>query len=209
MTTSSSPLRFKSHIVNQVQFLSNFWPYVRDGPVVPADATLLVVDGVSYRSVEHAYQTLRYDAFDPYYGKRVYVASTAELAKRLAGKGQYVSWRHQQLNSRHGSKASLGRDYDRAREKWNVHSVKVMKRLLTAKFTQNADLRARLLSTGVRTLSEIGRFKKDWWCHTGEDMLGKLLMEVRAELTLKLGLESEGDDVDDVEVVSVKRVRVQ
>mgnify|MGYP003691392609 CR=1 FL=1 len=56
---------------------------------------------------------------------------------------------------------------------------------LTLKFTQNQDLRQKLLDTGNRDLIEHTEKDKYWGDGkdgSGKNMLGKLLMKVREEL---------------------------
>jgi predicted NAD-dependent protein-ADP-ribosyltransferase YbiA (DUF1768 family) len=63
-----------------------------------------------------------------------------------------------------------------------------MRAVLRAKFTQHADLRELLLSTGNMRLVEVGRtnnaVNRTWGevNGKGKNMLGVLLMELRAEL---------------------------
>jgi N-glycosidase YbiA len=77
----------------------------------------------------------------------------------------------------------LGRDCT-LREDWEKIKVGVMRRALRAKFRQHSELRALLLSTGDRPLHEDAPFDRVWGYLGGEgqDLLGKLLMELRTEL---------------------------
>lgn len=68
--------------------------------------------------------------------------------------------------------------------RWEDIKVNVMKNALTFKFTQNADLRRKLLDTGDAILHEDSPTDM-FWGKKGEDMLGKLLMQVRSELRLQ------------------------
>jgi ribA/ribD-fused uncharacterized protein len=85
-----------------------------------------------------------------------------------------------------GLAARLGRDRRRPlRRDWESVKVGVMREALRAKFTQHAELRALLLSTGEAKLVE--HTKNDaYWGDGGDgrgrNMLGHLLMEVRGEL---------------------------
>lgn len=79
---------------------------------------------------------------------------------------------------------------------WMQHREKIVKRGLSAKFSQNPDLKEKLLATGKEVLAEcavkdtiwgIGlsmhddrRFQRTKW--RGQNLLGKCLMEVRSEL---------------------------
>lgn len=114
-------------------------------------------DHNTYKSVEHAYQaakTLDYD-----YRAKIHYALTAAEAKKL------------------GRRTPL-------REDWEEIKVDVMKQLLVEKF-QFPVLRKKLLETGDQELVE-----GNWWGDTfwgvcngiGQNMLGKLLMEVREEI---------------------------
>lgn len=68
---------------------------------------------------------------------------------------------------------------------WNTKKLQVMKMTLMAKFEQNADLKKLLLSTGNSVLVEDSPKDYFWGVgknKTGQNMLGKLLMEVKSEL---------------------------
>lgn len=82
---------------------------------------------------------------------------------------------------------------------WAEIKLDVMLRGLRAKFSQNADLRARLVRTGTRQLIE-----GNWWGDTfwgvnynaergpvgeGQNHLGRLLMQVRAEFQAEFPTE--------------------
>jgi ribA/ribD-fused uncharacterized protein len=70
------------------------------------------------------------------------------------------------------------------RKDWESIKVKVMRVALRAKFTQHKDLKDLLLSTGDAVIHEDA--PKDavwgWMGGSGQDLLGKLLMELRDEL---------------------------
>lgn len=71
------------------------------------------------------------------------------------------------------------------RHDWDDVRLDVMRTALRAKFTQHSELRALLLSTGDATIVE-HTTNDAYWADagdgTGENMLGKLLMELRSEL---------------------------
>lgn len=75
------------------------------------------------------------------------------------------------------------------RKDWDAIKVAVMFQLLREKFT-HPSLCAKLLATGDEELVEGNRWHDNFWgvCHcgrctdVGENMLGKLLMQVREEL---------------------------
>lgn len=72
------------------------------------------------------------------------------------------------------------------RPDWDHIKYQVMLTAVRAKFGQNQDLRAKLLATGDRSLHE--NCPDPWWgggpnFPNGRDWLGKVLMEVREELS--------------------------
>lgn len=126
------------------RFLSNFWP------------VKIVVDGVEYPSVEHAFQA----------------SKTLSLPDRFTIKGI----------SGPGQAKRFGRTVP-VRPGWDVMKVGVMLGLLRQKFS-DPTLRTRLLDTGDAELVEGNWWGDTYWgvCKgVGENMLGKLLMKVREE----------------------------
>ncbi len=82
--------------------------------------------------------------------------------------------------------ARLGRDRKAPlRKDWEAVKIGVMRQALLAKFTQHAELKELLLSTGNRRLIE-STPNDDYWGDggdgSGKNMLGRLLMEVRSQL---------------------------
>ncbi len=68
---------------------------------------------------------------------------------------------------------------------WNSRKVERMRDVLRAKFHQHQDLQEALLETGAATLIEVSRTDAFWGIGkkgTGKNMLGTLLMEIRAAL---------------------------
>lgn len=71
------------------------------------------------------------------------------------------------------------------RPDWENVKDKVMKEVVTAKFTQNKDLQKILLDTGDQILVEGNTWGDTYWGKVnghGINQLGKILMEVRASL---------------------------
>lgn len=71
------------------------------------------------------------------------------------------------------------------RPDWDEVKVEVMRGVLKAKFTQNPELKSMLLATGDNELVEGNRWGDRFWgvCKgTGQNNLGKLLMELRDDL---------------------------
>lgn len=82
--------------------------------------------------------------------------------------------------------ARMGRDRKRAlRRDWESAKVNVMREAVTAKFTQHEELKTLLLETGDAKLIE-HTTNDDYWGDGGDgkgkNMLGQILMDVRARL---------------------------
>ena len=112
------------------------------------------LDGVRYESNEHYFQSQK--ALDPEEAEWVRSAPTALEAKRR------------------GRKVVLRSD-------WPTAKLEVMARGLWAKFTQNPDLRARLIATGDAILGEHPRAFRGKGAETGK-AVRPILMDVRRRL---------------------------
>ena len=139
-----------THFRNTHAFLSNFHPC----PVV--------LDGVTYPSVEHAYVAAK--TTNP--SERAHIATLATpAAAKKAGR-------------------SL-----RPRDNWSEIRVGIMRDLLQQKFAQEP-FKALLLSTGKAAIVEGNDWHDIFWgrcnCPThrgmGENILGKLIEEIRASI---------------------------
>lgn len=127
------------------------------------------LDGASYPSVEHAYQAAK--TLDESARRRIRDAQTPNLAKRL------------------GRRCTL-------RPEWEQIKVSIMHDLVRQKFRQHDRLTRQLLDTDDAELIEGNWWGDRFWgmCNgRGENNLGKILMQVRAELVTKL------DDLEDEE----------
>jgi ribA/ribD-fused uncharacterized protein len=140
------------------RFLSNF---------VPAE---VVLDGVTYPTVEHAYQASKWPA-GSMQREVIHDADTPGKAKRLGQKGM--------VNTA-----------------WFDRRVDIMRDLLAQKF-QDPTYRAQLLATGDALLIERNDWGDYFWGQarrgdpaapggsfwSGENMLGQLLMALRDQLS--------------------------
>lgn len=120
----------------------------------------MYVDGKRYRSVEHAYQAMKFD--DPTAREIVRNARTPSEAKKL------------------GKSANLPLD-------WETKKVSIMRELVSKKF-DNPFLREMLLATEDAELIEGNWWGDRFWgvCKgTGQNWLGKILMEVREDMRTK------------------------
>lgn len=90
--------------------------------------------------------------------------------------------------------ARLGRDRrQKLRGDWESAKVSVMREAVEAKFRQHEDLARLLLSTGDATLVEhtdADAFWGDGGDRSGKNMLGRILMEVRAVLQRERGFRA-------------------
>jgi ribA/ribD-fused uncharacterized protein len=123
------------------------------------------LDSVSYPSAEHAWQSLKFVGSAPDIAKKIREAKTVDLALTI----------------------SNTEGIDKVRADWSGVRYETMLRVLRAKFQQHPDLRGRLLETGDRLLVNVDI---DKWAGmsatggiaTGENSMGKALMQVRSEL---------------------------
>ena len=144
-------------------FLSNFHP-------APIE-----LDGETWPTVEHFYQTQK--SPDPVYRQAIRQAVSPGRAKRLAappGGPRRVS-----------AQSWFRRNQCEPRPDWHEVKLEVMRRAVRAKFTQNADLAELLRATGTAELIEDSASDPYWGIGadgTGSNWLGRVLMEVRAEL---------------------------
>ena len=80
----------------------------------------------------------------------------------------------------------MGRERSRPlRRDWESVKDDIMREAVRQKFTEHEDIRAVLLATGDEELVEKTSGDYYWGCGTdgtGKNMLGQILMEVRAEL---------------------------
>ena len=83
--------------------------------------------------------------------------------------------------------ARMGRDRKKKlRRDWESVKVGIMRQAVRAKFTQHEDLKQLLLATGESKLVEHTE-NDDYWGDggdgSGKNMLGRILMEIRKELS--------------------------
>lgn len=134
--------------------------------------TPLMMDGVSYVSVEQSYfHSKAILAHDPSRAAQIMTTNNPKRMRKIAA------------------------DINLDKKEWESKDEEIMKRALRAKFQQNDDLKTILLETEGQTLVE-GTRNPRWGCGvslyskgstdpskwTGGNLLGKLLMELRREL---------------------------
>jgi ribA/ribD-fused uncharacterized protein len=118
------------------------------------------IGGTTYKTVEHYYQSQKALLVE----HRVWImtAPTPYLAA-VAGRALREDRGEIELDS------------------WNANKVQFMREGLMAKFNQHSDLREKLLATEDWDIHEDSPTDK-FWGKKGQDMLGKLLMEIRERL---------------------------
>jgi len=128
------------------RFLSNFFP-VPNG---------VHYEGLTYFSVEHAYQAAKW----PQNKRDEFTRCSASRAKKL------------------GKQAP-----DFNNKEWDNKKYKIMVELCIQKFLYNNDLKEMLLATGDAYLEETNSWGDMWWgCNEdgeGKNNLGKILMGIR------------------------------
>ena len=123
----------------------------------------VVYNGITYKNTEAAFQAQK----------------TTSISKRL----EFANFTASQ-SKKEGRKLALRQDWEEVKEQ-------VMYEICLAKFTQNEDLKMKLLSTDGHHLIEGNYWHDNTWgnctCEkckniVGENKLGKILMQIREEL---------------------------
>lgn len=157
-------------------WLSNFYtaPLVYDGKFFPTSETLYQYLKFTYDGASPA--TLRY-------AEKVRTAKSPTQARLLAQQkiGGGYAWR-QALNPII-EKSHV--DGVKADPDWEDNKIDCMREVLRIKFTTSPELRAKLVKTGRSELIEDSPYDSFWGSGrygSGHNMLGKLLMQLRAKL---------------------------
>jgi len=144
-------------------FLSNFY------------TCEIEIDGQLWPHTEAYYQSQKSE--NPRYHKRILEKEKPSWSKHI-GDSRIG---HPKLHKR----SWFRKHPEDLRLDWNERKVDVMKIALQAKFTQNKELQQALLNTYPAELIEDSKRDTFWGCGkdgSGNNMLGKLLMEQRASL---------------------------
>lgn len=143
--------------LDETRFLSNFYPYKKGGKF---DCSLQIeYDGLVFDCSECAYQAARTD--------------DVEMKAKIAQMNPYDVV-NMVKNNEVVTKSS-----------WDEEKLAVMYELAWQKFCNNQELREKLLATGDMLLEEGNTWGDVFWgiCDgIGENNLGKILMQVRANL---------------------------
>jgi len=118
--------------------------------------------GADFATSEHAYHWRKFSTTDRVTADLVRNARSAHDAFKLAEQNRSLR-----------------------RKDWDAVKVDIMREIIRAKATQHEYVRRKLMATGHRELVE-NSWRDDFWGwgpnRDGKNMLGKLWMEVRAEL---------------------------
>lgn len=122
----------------------------------------ITVGGLVYPTSEHYFQSVKF--IDAAYAEHIRTkCATAAASKKAGGSRKHP-----------------------IQPDWNTSRIDVMLVALRAKFSQHADIRARLIETDDAELVEHAAWDKFWGDGGvkggGQNMLGKLLMQVRGEV---------------------------
>jgi ribA/ribD-fused uncharacterized protein len=132
------------------------------------------LDAVKYKSAEHAFEAVKAKTFgDEEIFQKILKAKSAQSAKSFGNKVK-----------------------DFKEDTWKEKQDEVMKSVLRAKFTQNLELRKKLLDTEEKVLANADSRDKYWGIGTsantamakdpkkwkGENKLGVMLMELRTAI---------------------------
>ena len=118
------------------------------------------LDGKRWPTTEHYFQSQKFT--DEGYREKIRKANSPMIAARLG----------------RSRKVKLRRD-------WESAKIDVMRRAIRAKLDQHLEVQGLLLSTGDEPIVEDTTSDDFWGCGssgTGKNWLGRILMEVRAEL---------------------------
>jgi len=124
----------------------------------------VAIDGVEYKTAEHAFQSLKFIETD----KNIY-----ELVKNSLSPYEARELAHKYKSNRDPN--------------WSDKKYKIMELILTQKTLQNNYVKEKLLATGgSKIIEDCGEDDdKDWGCGidgTGQNNLGKIWMKVREQI---------------------------
>ena len=120
----------------------------------------IIIDNITYKSVEHYYQSQK--TLENDWAERIINSKTCAEAKALGNSPNII-----------------------LRIDWDTWKLTAMRRGLRAKFSQHNELQRQLLETKSAILMENSMDDYYWGIGikgTGKNMLGKLLMELRDDI---------------------------
>jgi len=127
--------------------------------------------GIMFATSEHAYHWHKFAPTNSDIADQILAAASAHEAFKIAERNKALRW-----------------------HEWDRFKVEIMRDILRAKATQHEYVLRKLLATGDRELVE-NSWRDDYWGwgpnHDGQNMLGKLWMEVRTELRTAAAAKGE------------------
>lgn len=120
------------------------------------------LEGKTWPTVEHYFQSMKFTVDDPDYGEQIRLAATPEQARKLGRK-----------NKR------------KLRQDWKTLRRIVMTRGLYTKCRTYSNIAQTLLDTGSRSIIENSQYDYFWGCgrdRRGENTFGKVLVDIRVKL---------------------------
>jgi N-glycosidase YbiA len=125
------------------------------------------LDGKNWATVEHYYQAHKFEGTEfEYLMAEIHAVLTPELA------------------------AKIGRDpAHQPRADWDLHKCEIMYRAVLQKFSSHSDIQQVLLDTVNIEIVEDSPVDYFWGCgidRSGQNQLGRILMQVRSELIVDI-----------------------
>lgn len=134
-------------------------------PLDPFSAHRIDIWDKSFPTAEHAFQWKKFSISAPRIAQSILDARSPEMAHRIAKQ----------------NKAN-------ANSSWHDEKVKIMKEIFQAKLEQNIDVQEILAKTGNRVIIENSPIDSFWGSgaeNDGQNMIGKIWMEMRSEFDTK------------------------
>lgn len=166
---AEAPIRFYSDSKDKFSVFSNLYE----------PPTAIYIDGKSWPTVEHYFQAMKFPT-DPAYQESIRQAVSPKRATDRYASGKMAK------------KMGASREHT-IRPDWNTYRLEVMKKALREKFTQDDSLYNLLLQeTGNADLLENSPSDSYWGVGRngkGQNQMGRLLMQLRAELRAEAAAE--------------------
>lgn len=167
---------------NEFYFLSNFYK------------SEITIDDIKYNCVEQYFQSQKFyqphDEKSMEYCDLIINADSPQKTKNMGSqKINYrgTTWYVNKNNKNLGKMNEKINEYKniKIRNDWDIIKNDVMRKGLMAKFTQNDILKKKLLDTQNKILVENSPYDSYWGnAKCGQNMLGKLLMEIRENIRI-------------------------
>ncbi len=121
--------------------------------------------GKEFPTAEHAFQWKKFFVAEPESAERIFYAASPHIVKEISDANRHLQ-----------------------PDDWSDRRVSVMREILSAKVAQHEDVRELLRKTGNREIIENSPVDSFWGVGpdgNGENVVGKIFMEIRDSLTVK------------------------